>query len=157
MASTQAETDRMPFCSTVQEQRELCASCQWAATGTNCWEVERSPCCQLSRASCPSCHVYIAHLRASATPVPALLALRNGAVLEGHVHVPARSRISDLLNAPDRRFLVVTGPVWRRGRPEELPEGNVIMVNVSNLTWVMPLGGEADAADASRPARRTAA
>ncbi len=141
-----ADWKDQPYCSRVQRDEALCAGCVAAAQGLNCWEVEASPCCQRPRSACADCIVYVGYLRATSTVARVVFGTTHGHVAEGNVYIAAGRRLSDSLNDPQRRFLIVRDVKWITDPPPGMPESGVLFVAVHAVSWVAPL---------AEPERRT--
>ena len=70
----------------------------------------------------------------------------DGHVAEGNVYIAAGRRLSDSLNDPQRRFLIVRDVKWITDPPLGMPENGVVFVAIHSVSWVAPL---------SEPERRT--
>ncbi len=140
------------FCKTAQADPGLCSVCGAASHGLACWEVETSPCCQRSRTSCERCPVFIGYLRSTSTPARVLIGTGDGGILEGTVFLSPGTRVSDLLNHPDRAFIAVSRPRWRNPGPVGGVNTPVVILSLSSIAWVAPLGEEQAAPTTARVA-----
>ena len=134
-----AEQADQPYCSRVQADKTLCSGCVAAAKGLNCWEVQASPCCQRSRDMCSDCIVYISYLRATSIVARVVVGMTDGHVAEGNVYIPAGRRLSDLLNDPDRRFLILHDVEWLTNPPTGLPGAKVVFLALPAIAWLTPV------------------
>lgn len=89
----------------------ICAGCRAREEGRNCWEVNVSPCCDLPRDSCETCHVFAAAMRHLSLTERIRVTLEGGVVIEGDVHRRKEQRISDTFNDPAKSHIPVTNAV----------------------------------------------
>ena len=134
-----ADWENRPYCSCVQGDESLCAGCVAAAQGLNCWEVEACPCCQRPREMCADCIVYIGYLRATSTVARIVLGTTQGHVCEGNVYVPSGRRLSDSLNDPQRRFIILRDVKWITDPPTGMPSTGVVFIAATAVAWVTPI------------------
>jgi hypothetical protein len=113
--------------------------CAALGEGLNCWEVDRSPCCHRPRNLCRQCRIFIRAQRSGGAPAHVLLAMADGGLLEGEVHVPPGQRVSSLLNDPQRRFLALRSPRWQGASPGGGRGATVQLVNLAYVVWLVPL------------------
>ncbi len=118
--------------------RETCAGCVAAEQDRRCWEVSVSPCCKRPRDYCGGCDVYIAYLRSCGRPQTVEVHTFDGMIMVGDIHVPAGSRLSAVINDPERDFVTITNVSIDRQYSATGSFRPVMMVNRRSISTVEP-------------------
>ncbi len=128
-------------------RRETCAGCMAREQGRRCWEVSVSPCCKRPRDYCRGCEVYVAYLRSCGASQTVEIHTFDGTTMVGDIYVPAGSRLSTVLNDPDRDFITVTNVSIDRQYSATGGFSRVMMVSRRNITTVEPRSSSAGSTD----------
>jgi hypothetical protein len=110
------------MCTTVHPKAgALCRSCRAFTTGSNCWEMTMSPCCDLNRTTCEGCPIFAGAMRAVAESEWVAIALEGGGRVEGEVHMQRHRRLSDAFNDGTKPYIVVTNATITYPDPDRHP------------------------------------
>lgn len=118
--------------------RETCSGCVAAEEGRRCWEVSVSPCCKRPREYCATCEVYVAYVRSCGRPQTVEIHQFDGVMMVGDIYVPAGSRLSAVLNDPERDFITLTNVSIDRQYSATGGFSRVLMVNRQSIKTVEP-------------------
>ncbi len=118
--------------------RETCAGCMAADQGRRCWEVSASPCCKRPRDYCAGCDVYVAYIRSCGRPQTVEVHTFDGMIMVGDIYVPAGSRLSAVINDPERDFVTITNVSIDRQYSATGSFRPVMMVNRRSISTVEP-------------------
>ena len=130
------------ICMTVHPKAgNLCRGCRASGTGSNCWEMTISPCCDLVRNACEGCPIFAGAMRAMADSEWVTIMLEGGGMVEGEVHIQRHRRLSDAFNDGTKPYIVVTNATITHPDPYRRPpeRRDVVFLLKSAARIVYPL------------------